>query len=221
MTNQQTSDEMKAECVAAMGEELGTTYHALWQEVAQLHLRWIEFKELYGTDQDRVDLLNKTAPPFFRLVQDALWEQTLLHIARLTDPPNSAGKANLTIKRLPTLIDNDKLRQEVEQKIIGAETACFFCRGWRNKTLAHTDFEVATQNGVQLAPASPAKIKEALDSLTNVLNVISKHFYDSQSCFGTSPDARGGVALLSVLEAGLTALDERRQRDFWRRKRNK
>jgi hypothetical protein len=34
----------------------------------------------------------------------ACGEATLLHIARLTDPPRTGGKDNLTINKLPNLI---------------------------------------------------------------------------------------------------------------------
>ena len=34
-----------------MGEALGTQYAELWQELAQLHIVWLEFVELYGTEK--------------------------------------------------------------------------------------------------------------------------------------------------------------------------
>ncbi|WP_408068516.1 AbiU2 domain-containing protein [Vineibacter terrae] len=60
-----------------------------------LHVKWEEYVELYGKRQSRVDLLNEAAPLFFRIVQDALWADTLLHIARLTDEPNSYDKPSM------------------------------------------------------------------------------------------------------------------------------
>ena len=77
-----------------MGEELGSLYHALWQEVVWLHTEWGEYVQLYGTKPSRIRLLNEAAPSFFRLVQDGLFETTVLKIARLTDPPKSLGKPN-------------------------------------------------------------------------------------------------------------------------------
>ena len=74
-----------------MGWELGELYAALWREVAGIHSKWAEYVVLYGTKESRVDLLNRAAPRFARLIQDTLWENTVLHIARLTDPPKSMG----------------------------------------------------------------------------------------------------------------------------------
>ena len=54
--------------------------------------KWNDFVELFGTKETRIDLLNGSAPRFFRIVQNVLWEETLLHLARLTDSPDSVGK---------------------------------------------------------------------------------------------------------------------------------
>ena len=101
MTNFRTADEAKLEYITRMGEPLGKLFSALWQEAAWLQSKWIEYVELFGTKRSRIELLNKAAPAFFKVVQDSLWEDTIIHIARLTDPPKSAGKDNLTIHIAP------------------------------------------------------------------------------------------------------------------------
>jgi AbiU2 len=106
-----SAEEARARNTKAMGTELGSQYSALWQQSAQLHMRWSEYVELFGTKSSRVDLLHQRAGTFFRLVQDQMWEATLLHIARLTDPSKPPGeKANLTIQSLPSLIDDAALK---------------------------------------------------------------------------------------------------------------
>src|SRR6266496_1267585 len=97
-----TADEAKADNVRRMGKQLGELYHALWQEAAWLHIKWEEYISLFGTKPSRVELLNRAAPSFFRFVEDSLWEDMTLHVARLTDPPKSKGRANLTIQLLPS-----------------------------------------------------------------------------------------------------------------------
>lgn len=73
-------------------------FYALYNEVAWLHVRWREFTELFGLKPERVDVLNQTAGAFFRLVQDAMWEETLLHLSRITDKPKVGGKDTLTLQ---------------------------------------------------------------------------------------------------------------------------
>ena len=54
--------------------------------------------------------MNKIAPEFFSIVQNALWENALLHIARLTDPQKSRGKPNLSILSMIELIDHPETK---------------------------------------------------------------------------------------------------------------
>ena len=60
------SDEMEQRNIATMGESLGKQYSALFQEVSSLHYFWKEFLELFGTNDMRIERLNKSAPPSFR-----------------------------------------------------------------------------------------------------------------------------------------------------------
>src|SRR3989304_10132230 len=102
MARNLTPDDVRKEHLASMGPRLGPVCNELLNEVAWLHAKWHEYKELYGEKPTRVELLNRAAGFFFRIVQDTLWEDTLLHVARLTDPPGSGRRQNLTVFRLPS-----------------------------------------------------------------------------------------------------------------------
>ena len=97
MSSFHTAEESKNLHMAAMGPELGPLYDAMWQQLAWLHHKWDQYVELYGTADTRLTILNEAAPMFFRVVQDTLWDDVLLHIARLTDSPQSMGKPNLSV----------------------------------------------------------------------------------------------------------------------------
>lgn len=60
----QSADGAKKQYIQKMGEHLGTQYHALWQEIALLHVNWKEYVALFGTNEKRIDRLNKSAPAF-------------------------------------------------------------------------------------------------------------------------------------------------------------
>lgn len=213
MSRNRTAEEVKQHYVEAMGKDLGSLYHALWNEVAWLYSKWMEYVELFGTKPSRIELLNKSASHFFRIVQDTLWEDCILHIARLTDPPKSAGKENLTIQRLPLLISNANIKQEVSQLIDIAITNVHFCRDWRNRRIAHKDLALAMETGaIPLVPASRAEIKQALDSISNALNAVSSHYIGSTTFFEGIPSSNGAFYLLHVLDDGLSAIDDRMER---------
>jgi hypothetical protein len=210
MSSHKTAEEVRDSHVKAMGEALGTLYHALWNETAWLYMKWDEYVELFGTKPSRIDLLNESAGLFFRIIQDSLWEDLLIHIARLTDPPKSAGKDNLTIRRLPALIEKKELRGKVAKLIDTAIERADFCRDWRNRSIAHKDLKLATRKGAEpLKGASRAKLKEALSAISDVLNAVSVHYMDSTIMFEGVGSVNGAVSLLYVLDAGLQAKRER------------
>lgn len=206
-----TAEEAKAEHIRLMGEALGTIYAALWQEVAWVHGKWADFVTMFGTKESRVELLNCAAPAFCRLVQDSIWENVLLHIARLTDPAATAGKQNLTIQRLPELIDRAAAKRTVETKVQAALASCAFARDWRNRHIAHSDLDLKVSDTARpLEFASRQCVNQALVSLSDVLNAVAAEYLDSTSFFDIlEGDA---LALLYVIDGGLRAEKQRRER---------
>lgn len=210
MGTERTAAEARADNIAAMGQELGERYSALWQELVWLYRIWGEYVDLYGTKPSRVELLNQAAGSFFRVVQDALWEQTLLRIARLTDPATSVGKANLSVQSLLLAIDDIDAKDVVSRRIDEALKASAFCRDWRNRRIAHHDLDLALERHPQpLAPASRAQVRNALDRIADVLNAVSQHYRDSETHFEGSLYPGGGASLLYLLDAALELRAER------------
>lgn len=213
MATHKTSDENSQSYTDQMGYELGSIFDALWREVEWLHIKWNEYVELYGTKPSRIDLLNKSAPLFFKVIQDSLFEDTLLHIARLTDREKTSGRDNLTILRLPGLITDTKAKDNVEQLIGIAIENAEFARDWRNRRLAHSDLDLVTKSGVKpVAPASRDKVKNVLESIAAVLNAVHMHYTKSPINFAQSSITEGVASLLYVLDDGIQAEDERQKR---------
>jgi hypothetical protein len=204
-------DEAKLERIRVMGQDLGPTYEALWQEVASVHATWADYVELFGTKASRVELLNKVAPAFWRSVQDVFWENVLLHIARLTDRTTIAKRNTLTVQRLPDLMPNAEGGARVQLLVDEALSASVFARDWRNRRIAHADLDLALWTGAEpLHPASRASVVHALQALENVLNGVAKQFLDSESYFHAGDSQADAV--LYVLNDGLHAASARRDR---------
>jgi hypothetical protein len=207
-----SADEARPPYIELMGDPLGTLFHHLWHEVASLHVKWEEYVELFGTKPSRIEILNSSSPMFFRLVQDTIWDATLLHIARLTDPPKSKGKENLTIQGLRELITDPTALDKVSGLIEIAMGASTFCRDWRNRKIAHSDLKLATDETVKpLAPASRKQVTDAIKAISEVLNAVGWHYTGSTTIFDIG--GMGGAGqLLAVLHDGLKAKTERRER---------
>jgi AbiU2 len=211
-----TAEEAKTANIEKMGEPLGTLFSALWQEVAVLHFHWQEYVELFGTKPERIDLLNRAAPHFFRMLQDELWESSLLSLARLTDQSNSQGKqgrSNLTIQALPTLVADTKLKDEVTKLVAEAIKLTEFCRDWRNRRIAHRDLKLALeQPTMPLAAGSRAQVTDALKAIANVLNALELHYCDSTTRYDLGGPLGGATSLLYVLDDGLREQEVREMR---------
>jgi len=211
MASHKTEEESQKEYIEVMGKPLGKIFHALWQELAWLYTKWREYEDLFGTKPSRIDLMNKAAPRFFRIVQDALWEDTILHISRLTDPPKSLNKENLSIQRLPLIVEDKELKQNLKKKIDKAKTNSKFCRDWRNRRIAHHDLKLAIEDGISpLMPASRKAINDALSSIVDVMNQVSLHYQDSNTIFDVHNRLGGGESLLYIIDDGLRLGEKRK-----------
>jgi hypothetical protein len=208
-----TAEEVKQECLVAMGAALGPLYYALYNEFVWLHVRWRQYLQLFGATPGRVDLLNQAAGLFFRVVEDSLWEDTLLHLSRMTDTAQTGKKVNLTIQRLPLLITDQALASEVRALVHTAVTKSAFARDWRNRRIAHTDFSLAVEEGATpLAPGSQAAVGDALQSIDAVLNRLEMHFRENTVFFEGFGHPGDAESMLYVVRVGLEAGEARAKR---------
>ncbi|MCL4523070.1 MAG: hypothetical protein M1453_09110 [Acidobacteria bacterium] len=170
---------MEQRHLQAMGPTLGPLFHRLHEEVCWLRVKWQEFRKLYAHSQKRIDLLNGTAALFFKVVHDVIWQDVILHIARLTDPVQQGKYENLTFLRVLGAISDPKTRLRVEKLLVDVQTNAEFARQWRNKRLAHCDLSHATKQSVQPLPGvSRRHIENALASFHAVLNYLSQKYLD-------------------------------------------
>jgi hypothetical protein len=202
---QMTADEMQRRNVATMGEALGKQYTVLFREVSALHLYWKEFLQLFGPNQKRIDRLNQTAPGFFRMLKMQQFETNMLHLARLTDKSTTAGKTNLTVLNLPSLVADAGLKDELAHLVDEAKKRTEFCRDWRNREFAHQDLLLALQDGkaAPLQSASKENTDAALAAITNVLNAIERHYYKGLCDFDAIVTYKGAATLLFILGFGV------------------
>jgi hypothetical protein len=203
---------LKQNHVKGMGNDLGSFFNLLYNEVVFLNFKWNELIELFGKGTSRVDLLNKAASNFFYIVKNAMVDDTLLHITRLTESKSTAGKDNLTIQRLPDLVV-DKIKTDVQDLVDDALKKRKFARDHRNRRIAHKDLPLAMNNAKPLEIATHDKVGEAIDAIGAVLNAVASHYLNSHIKFN-KPITTPGTALnlLYVIDDGLKANEELRKR---------
>jgi hypothetical protein len=201
-----TAEESKASNIEKMGRELGEQYSELWQDIAHLHMKWGEYVVLFGTKPSRIDLINRAAPAFFGMFEREMWKNILLHLARLTDPPESfrsKQKKNLTLQNLPNLVENNALKERLDALLKEAEKRTKFCRDWRNRAIAHRDLDLALDRpSVALQNGSRKDVNDALDTIVETLNEVSAYYLDSESHFKAAGWIGGAEGLLYIIDDG-------------------
>ena len=215
----QTAEQVREKHLNDMGQELGSVYNVLANDVTWLHLKWDQYRQLFAKSQQRIDVLNQTAGHFFRLLQGALFEGMVLHLARLTDPAQTGSgrkaQQNLSLQRLPSVVP-DLLRPEVAILVQGALDACSAARVWRNKRLAHHDLTVALATADDPLPdIGQADVEAALSGFRSLLNRLELYYWKVEVGYQLVPltNIGGDVdQLVYYLNKGLKAEHARQER---------
>lgn len=205
------AEEVRAKNLKAMGVALGTLYTDLLDEILWLHVVWRQYRVLFGTSQARVDLLDKAAGFFFRIVQDTLWEAVSLHISRLTDPPvvGRRQRNTLTLLRLSGAIPQPALSKHVRSLVGRSMTASAFARDWRDRHIAHRDLALLQSESAQpLSDASRAGVEKVLASFREVVNAMESHYFGSPMVFDFVSPPNDAEALLYQLRFARMIQDE-------------
>ena len=193
---------------------LAELHQQLSDELTWLCLHWKEYLKLFATNDRRTALLNATAPNFFVHFEDLVWHSTMLGLCRLTDPPKSAGKDNLTVTRLSSVVPDTAVAKQVEREAGAAVKATSFARDWRNRRVAHRSLDLLKNPRLNpLAAATRTDIDAAIKAVAEVLNTLNHHYAAIHHDFqGIVAAYEGSEALLYFLSSGREA-EEARRRD--------
>ncbi len=149
------------------------TLEALENEVYTLLDEWTVYKQLYASDQERIDLLNELTPQFFGLLQSTLRDSVVAQICRLTEKPKVMGHETLVIRRLCILAEPkyQAIADELEKDsdlIIGL---CEAIRDWRDNRVSHLNL-AAHLDAANNPPKdfSVKTVQDAIDAIEAFLN---------------------------------------------------
>lgn len=185
-----------------MSAELSLQFEQINQEVTYLHFAWYEYAGLFGVDQEQANLLNRAASQTIYFIESAMWADLLMGVARLTGPVRSAGQDNLTIQRLPLLVDAS-MRDAVRGAVEAACKAADFTTRPRHKYFAHRDLATALdRESAAFVLGSRLQMQQALHALVVVLDAVSEPYWGVRNVF---PDTSDAARLIEVIRNGLVA----------------
>lgn len=199
------SNQDRVNYIHAMGCDLGNLCYEVRHEVESLQYRWYQAQVLFQRGSDRIDLLNTVASNFFGLVRALLFEDAMLHLCRLTDPPKTFGHENLTLMRLAELIPDQSLRERVKTEADGISKKCQFARGWRNQRLAHMSLHASP-----LPEVTVKNVEDALQAMREFLDSVERHYGVPPVPF-VAYDPSSAGSLIDYLEEAVRAKQDEDQ----------
>lgn len=120
--------------------DLEETFLAFREQCIWLQTCFNIYTALFEADEKTTTVLASTAPLFFHDLNLILVEYCLLQVCRLTDPPKSSKKDNLTVRHINFLLQNEGL---LTSEISGATNGLAHYRSLiidsRNWIISHAD----------------------------------------------------------------------------------
>ncbi|MFI5251455.1 MAG: hypothetical protein ACHQQQ_03390 [Bacteroidota bacterium] len=168
-----------------MTPELQSEYTTLLQQTMVIRGKWKIFVQLYGTDNERVDLMNETAPTFFSILQGLLINDIILGFSRLTDSSRINKNNNMTLERLQNSIRNlgyDELSKSMAKKLEDLKKDIKGVRLIRDKKIAHNDYNTVLNDNASILPSVTFReIETMFRQIDDILDEVSLAFGETLS----------------------------------------
>jgi hypothetical protein len=186
--------------------EAKTLYESIRQDLIRIHANWRQYVLLFAESDESYEIMNGTAPGFFRLLQDMLVDNAVISLSRLTDPSSYNSIARL-IKLIKNQV-NHEYHSSLEKDLSSLELICADIREHRHKRVAHR-VRKAKQPDLQeqpqrLPPLTRQKIENAMDSMSKLMNKVLGYFESVEQIYVPAIPGEAD-ALLFYLDKGLEA----------------
>lgn len=188
---------------SSTGTDVQQVFKNLQDELLWLNAKWKIYRQLFGTSEERIAILNDFAPDFFQLVHDGLILDLLVTMSRMTDPAKTRKKENLTLDRLMSMLGtpgNAQLSRELRAKVTAVKQRCQPFRDIRNRQLAHTDLGTALEYDPNPLPGiSREMVEQALTAFRDLFEAIDRHLGNVETNYKDIPLRGDGDAIIRYL----------------------
>lgn len=161
---------------------------ALSAKVVALHGRWVVYCQIFGTNEERIELFNDAASYAARIFHDALFSDVMLALARVGDPgiqgKKHDPKRNLSVLGLQQALREanvSSLATQMEAPLKEFEAARNGLKTLRNKWIAHNDLDTSLEaRTTPLRGPTRDEIENALYLLRQIMNLVASEYTGSQ-----------------------------------------
>lgn len=184
-------------------ERLREAFLAFREQCIWLQTCYNIYAVLFESDQSTKEILSGTAQLFFGDLNLILIEYCLLQVCKLTDPPRSNGRDNLTVKYLNGLLDAENLlTTEITAASDGLENYRNLIKDGRNRIISHADKETLLTDLV-LAGHTRSDVHTFFENLYKYVDAVGIAVGDGPLDFRTTSGPGDALDLLRYLRAGL------------------
>lgn len=194
---------MQAPLANCLPSEVRELWAMLYEDVTWLHGYWSIYRQLFGTNQERLELLINTAASFAEVVHASLLDSVQLRLARIGERAGKGQRKNVTLQRLKEALEGASEREAAQALgplLERFESACSEILKRRNKLIAHMD--VSSRQALResrLTEPSRQEIESALAILRETMNLVEFHYLGSKTSYESFVMDADGEHLLTAL----------------------
>lgn len=214
MANNLSPEAVLKSYEAAFPNKSGLLFYYLWNDIVHLHLDWMNYRSLFGTSPERIDLLKQTASSFFARQEIILRHDILTRIIRLADDAKTLRKDNASLRKLLNDIKgfiSEELQAELENDYVKFKEDTKKIKILRDKKIAHADYLVVLKYIEPLPSVSRLEIEEALDDIRTLMNKIEMHFKKATTAFEYPISSNQAESLIWALEKAQKYIQNERE----------
>jgi hypothetical protein len=167
---------------STMPPNLLSIFDSVKNELIWIHAKWKIAQQLFDQGSERLELLSRVAPSFFRIMYFVYRDELFISICRLTDH-SKRQSLNRLMKVLKSHINHQKyvdlvsLVEEINEKAIPITE-------WRNRKIAHNELVRDIEKGPEPLPEiTKIAVNELLENMSRLMNEVEGHFSDSSTVY--------------------------------------
>jgi hypothetical protein len=192
--------------------ELNELFKAVNHEVTWLHKVWELLNQLYWSGAENFEIMEATAPHFFGILRTMLFEEMIMIVNRLTDPPITRGRTNASFERLIGLVDmqtHAELVESLHQRLKELRTNSGTFRAWRDKRVSHNDLSITLEKGNPLPHIMRGEAQRVVREIADFMNEFSLAILGQSQAYMPFLVADGdGSALMRYLKLARKAQEK-------------
>lgn len=209
-------EEYKNKIIDVMGQDLGTLYIELLEELLTLNMKWIVYSLLFRVNKERIDLLNENLSGLVTVtIQDSLLDSIIFSVSYLGDSNKQSFRLGRFVEPLKNSNVNKEIRADLDSLMLLARDTA---KDLRDNHIAHHNHEIYSSLNKSFEYSTNEMIDNVLDKAHLFINELAL-FYQIQPFSCSYKDYAGKIARFFCELSGELTKDDKFGLKLWNKKR--